>query len=103
MGSADQRERETAMPSPSADKSPRHVSPAEAAGLVKSGDWVDYAITFNQPDVFDEALAARKAELRNVKIRSAITMKPRAVLEADPDGAHFIWMSWHFSRYCTGL
>ena len=43
----------------------------EAAGLVQPGDWIDYAITFNQPDVFDEALAARKAELRNVKIRSA--------------------------------
>lgn len=87
------------MAATSPSKSPRHISAREAAGLVKSGDWVDYAITFNQPDVFDEALAARKTELRNVKIRSAITMKPRAVLEADPEGAHFTWMSWHFSGY----
>ena len=26
-------------------------------------------------------------------------MRPRAVLECDPDGAHFQWFSWHFSGY----
>jgi len=26
-------------------------------------------------------------------------MKPRAVLEADPEGKHFHWFSWHFSGY----
>jgi acyl-CoA hydrolase len=26
-------------------------------------------------------------------------MKPRAVLENDPDGNHFFWFSWHFSGY----
>ena len=76
-----------------------HISAVDAAGLVKSGDWVDYGITLSQPDVFDNALAARKSELSNVKIRSCITMKPRAVLEADPGGEHFFWFSWHFSGY----
>ena len=83
----------------SADKSSRHISAAEAAGLVKSGDWIDYGITFNQPDVFDRALAERTPELSQVRIRSAITMKPRAVLEADPNGEYFTWFSWHFSGY----
>jgi acyl-CoA hydrolase len=78
---------------------PRNITAAEAAGLVHSGDWIDYGITLCQPDVFDKALAARKAELRNVKIRSCISMKPRAVLESDPEGEHFFWFSWHFSGY----
>ncbi len=32
--------------------------------------WLDYGVSHCQPDVFDEALAARKDELANVKIRS---------------------------------
>jgi acyl-CoA hydrolase len=70
-----------------------------AARLVRSGDWVDYGVTLCQPDVFDKALAARKDELRNVKFRSCISLKPRAVLEADAEGEHFFWFSWHFSGY----
>ncbi len=61
--------------------------------------WLDYGLALSQPDVFDRALALRKSELSNVKIRSCITMKPRAVVECDPEGAHFHWFSWHFSGY----
>src|SRR3954447_18205862 len=82
-----------------ASKQPREISAAEAAALVRSGDWLDYGSTVVQPDVFDHALAARTSELRDVKIRSCISMRPRAVLEADPDGEHFQWFSWHFSAY----
>ena len=49
--------------------------------------------------MFDKALAARKSELRDVKFRSCISVRPRAVLEADPEGEHFFWFSWHFSGY----
>ena len=77
----------------------KHISAAEAAALVRSGDWVDYGTSLCQPDVFDKALAARVSELSNVKIRNCLSMKPRAVLDADPDGAHFHWFSWHFSGY----
>ena len=80
-------------------KQARHISAAEAASLVRSGDWIDYGITLCQPDIFDKALAARKIELTNVKIRSCLSMKPRAVLESDPEGEHFSWFSWHFSGY----
>jgi acyl-CoA hydrolase len=63
----------------------RTISAEAAAGFVKSGMWLDYGVALCQPDVFDKALAARKAELRNVKIRSCLSVKPRAVLEADPE------------------
>ena len=71
------------------NKTPRVVSAEEAARVVKSGDWLDYATTLVQPDLFDKALAARKHELRDVKIRNCISLRPRAILEADPGGEHF--------------
>ena len=80
-------------------KQPCSISAEAAARLVDSGNWLDYGIALCQPDVFDKALAARKQELTNVKIRSCLSMRPRAVLEADPDGRHFHWFSWHFSGY----
>jgi acyl-CoA hydrolase len=75
------------------------ITAEEAAALVKSGMWIDYGVTLCQPDVFDRALAARRDELHDVKFRSCIAVKPRAVLEADPEGKHFFWFSWHFSGY----
>lgn len=77
----------------------KRISPEGAAALVKSGDWVDYGFGMGQPDLFDRALAARKDELRGVKIRAAFSLRPRAVLEADQTGEHFNWFSWHFSGY----
>jgi acyl-CoA hydrolase len=77
----------------------RTITAEEAAGLVRPGAWLDYGAVLCQPDVFDKALAARKDELTNVKIRSCISTKPRAVLEADPDGGHFFMFSLHFSGY----
>ncbi len=77
----------------------KRISPDDAAALVKSGDWVDYGFGMGQPDLFDRALAARASELRGVKIRSCLTLRPRAVLDADPAGEHFVWLNWHFSGY----
>jgi acyl-CoA hydrolase len=77
----------------------KSISAEGAAALVKSGDWVDYGFGMGQPDLFDRALAARRAELQGVRIRSCLTLRPRAVLEADPDGDHFLWFNWHFSGY----
>jgi len=77
----------------------KKITAQEAAALVKSGDWLDYGACLAQPDAFDQALAARVNELSNVNFRSSLAAKPRAVLEADPEGAHFHWLSWHFSAY----
>jgi acyl-CoA hydrolase len=77
----------------------KRISPSKAAQLVQSGMWLDYGVTINQPDVFDKALAARVGELNDVKFRSCLSVKPRAVLEADPEGKHFHSFNWHFSGY----
>jgi acyl-CoA hydrolase len=75
------------------------ISAERAASFVKSGMWLDYGVALCQPDVFDHALADRIRELSNVKIRSCLTVKPRAVLEADPGGEHVYSFSLHFSGY----
>ena len=75
------------------------ITATEAAALVRSGDWVDYGATLGQPDAFDRALAQRAPHLRDVGIRGCLSMRPRAVIEADPAGEHFHFFSWHFSAY----
>jgi acyl-CoA hydrolase len=81
------------------EKNATPISADAAARLVKSGDWLDYGFCLGQPDLFDQALAERRAELSSVKIRSCLSMRPRAVLETDPGGDHFLWFNWHFSGY----
>ena len=81
------------------DCPPRRVAADEAAGLVRSGMWLDYGAVLGQPDVFDAALARRTGELHDVKIRACLSTRPRAVLEADPEGEHFCWFNLHFSGY----
>jgi acyl-CoA hydrolase len=83
-------------------RQPETISPEAAAVLVESGNWVDYGFGMGQPDRFDRALAERADELRGVKIRSCLSMRPRAVLEADPNAEHFLWFNWHFSSYDRG-
>ncbi len=78
---------------------PTRISADAAAALVASEAWIDYGFGLGQPDLFDRALAARKNALRGVKIRSCLTMQPRAVLAADPTGEHFLAFNWHFSGY----
>jgi acyl-CoA hydrolase len=78
-------------------KQAKRIGAEEAAALVRPGMTVDYGTNTGQPDLFDRALGARAKELRGVKIRSCLTLRPRAVLEADPHGEHFSWLSWHFS------
>ncbi|MFN8544047.1 MAG: acetyl-CoA hydrolase/transferase C-terminal domain-containing protein [Candidatus Binatia bacterium] len=85
-----------------ADLRARLISPDDAAALVRSGHWVDYGAGLGQPDLFDQALARRKDALENVRIRACLTLAPRAVLEADPAGDHFLWFNWHFSAYDRG-
>ncbi|WP_439546133.1 acetyl-CoA hydrolase/transferase family protein [Sandarakinorhabdus sp.] len=75
------------------------ISAAEAARLVQSGMWLDYAGVFNQPDVFDQALGARITELSNLKIRNTLSMRPRAVMENDPEGSHVHMFSLHMGAY----
>ena len=83
-----------------AAKAPAQTISAErAAGLVEAGMWLDYGASLCQPDVFDRALAVRINGLTNVKIRHCLTMRPRAVLDADSDGTRVHGFSLHFSAY----
>ncbi len=75
------------------------ISAEAAAALVKSGDWVDYGFGMGQPDDFDLALAARRDQLEDVKVRGALSLRPRAILEGDLEGRHFQFFNWHFSGY----
>jgi len=77
----------------------RHIAAADAAGLVRSGDWVDYGAVLGQPDAFDTALAARIDELYDVSIRGCMSTRPRAVVEADAERAHVSFYNWHMSAY----
>ena len=72
-------------------------SPDEAVRLVKDGDWVDYSQTCSFPQLLDAALARRKGELHDVKIRNAISMLPIQVVEQDPEHESFTYNLWHAS------
>lgn len=67
----------------------------EAVKVVQSGDWVDYGWCTGTPDALDRALARRTDELRDVKVRGGILLKPLAILEREDAGEHFCWNSWH--------
>jgi len=77
----------------------KSISAGEAAGLVRSGDWLDYGAVLGQPDAFDRALAERAGDLHNVNIRACLSVRPRAVLEADPAREHFNFYNWHLGGY----
>lgn len=78
----------------------KFVSPETAAQAVQSGDWVDYGFGAGFPELMDRALAGRKEELRDVKIRGGLVIRPRIeVVEQDPEQHAFTYYSWHIGDY----
>ena len=76
------------------------VTPDEAVRVVKSGDWVDYTSNLGMPVLLDRALARRRDELQDVKIRGNLIIKgPIEVAECDESQEHFTYHSWHCSSY----
>ena len=76
------------------------VTPEVAAKAVQSGDWVDYGFGGGYPELMDKALAARKDELKDVKIRGGLVIRPRIeVVECDPEQSAFTYYSWHIGDY----
>ena len=73
------------------------VSADEAVKIIKSGEWEDYGWCTGTPDALDKALAKRTDELKDVKLRGGILLKPLAVFEREDAGEHFCWNSWHMS------
>ena len=80
-------------------KAAQRITAEAAALMVQSGMWLDYGAVLGQPDVFDAALAKRLGQVTNLRIRSCLSTRARAVLEADPNGDHVFWFSTHFSGY----
>lgn len=74
-------------------------TPEQAVRAVKSGDWVEYTTNVCFPTLLDGALARRKEELTDVKVRGNLLFGPIQVVECDPERAHFTYNSWHCSAY----
>lgn len=74
-------------------------TPEEAVKLVKDGDWVDYSVGIGFPVLLDAALAKRKNELRDIKIRGSLAMQPIQAVEQDRERRTFTYNSWHCSGY----
>jgi len=79
----------------------KFVTPEVAAAqAVRDGDWVDYGFGAGFPDLMDKALAARKGQLKDVKIRGGLVIRPRIeVVECDPEQESFTYYSWHIGDY----
>lgn len=74
-------------------------TPEEAVKLVKDGDWVDYSVGIGFPVLLDAALAKRKDELRDIKIRGSLAMQLIQAVEQDRERRTFTYNSWHCSGY----
>ena len=74
-------------------------TPEQAVQAVKSGDWVDYTTSLGFPTLLDAALAKRRDELTDVKIRGNLLFGPIQTVECDPAREHFLYNSWHCSGY----
>ena len=59
------------------------VPACKAVELIQPGDWVDYGWCTNHPVALDRALAARKDELTDVKVRGGVTMWMPEIAKAD--------------------
>ena len=71
----------------------------QAVKAIKPGDWVDYSMALGQPVVLDKALAERKGELSDIKVRGSFRFSPLEIINADPNRDVFTYNSWHFSSY----
>ena len=78
----------------------KFVTAEVAAQAVRSGDWVDYGFGAGFPDLLDTALASRKGELSDIKIRGGLVIRPRIeAVECDTEQSTFSYYSWHIGDY----
>ncbi len=78
----------------------KFVTAAQAVQTVRSGDWVDYGFGAGFPELLDKALAARKGEVKDVKVRGGLVIRPRIeIVESDPEQESFTYYSWHIGDY----
>jgi len=76
----------------------KFISAAEAAKMVKPGDWVDIGMFNGKSVAFERELAARKDELSDIVVYAGVTLPPiPEVLMKDPMGDVFTYVDYHFS------
>lgn len=75
----------------------KFTTAVKAAGVVKSGDWVDYGAFCSAPETLDAELALRIHELNDVKVRALAFPGIAAVAAADSGEGRLIYNNWHFS------
>lgn len=73
------------------------MSAEEAVKVVKSGDWVAYSHFALFPRSLDKALAQRKDELTDVKVRGVCALYEAEIANVDPKYKHFIYHSGFLS------
>lgn len=71
-------------------------TPAEAAGMINSGDSIECAQFNGRPVAFEQALAKRHEELRDVGIFFSVSLPPLAETCRHPES--FIFHDWHWSK-----
>ena len=82
------------------DYQTKFVTPEQAVKAVQSGDWVDYGFGAGFPELLDRALAARKGEVKDVKVRGGLVIRPCIeIVESDPEQESFTYYSWHIGDY----
>jgi acyl-CoA hydrolase len=69
----------------------KKVSAEKAAGMITSGDWIDYGHMLSSPVFMDQALSRRVGAVRDVKIRCSGFPNLSALVMADPDQKSFIY------------
>ena len=75
----------------------KQISAEKAAGLVKSGDYVEYGYCLSKPVAIDMALGKRKAELSDVKVHCSNTLTKFICRRCRSRGEHFTYSSGHCS------
>jgi butyryl-CoA:acetate CoA-transferase len=79
-------------------------SAQEAVQAIRPGFWIDYGFFNGKPIECDKALAARKGELHDIYILSAVTLPPvPEVLMQDMAGEVFTYNDFHFSPVSRAL
>ena len=72
-----------------------YVTPEVAVRAVQSGDWVDYGFGAGFPELLDKALAARKGDVKDVKVRGGLVIRPRIeVVESESEQGSVCYYSW---------
>ena len=69
----------------------------KAVKVVKSGDWVDYGFCVGHTVALDQALASRKDELKDIKVRGGVELWVPAIMKIPAAESPFSWHSIHMS------